>query len=96
MTQVLIFSIFGLILSVCILMQAIIKLSDRVDYSWVLPLVISSILLFFSFTNMIIMVDEVNSPHAEDVISGKASYIESYHVINNDTIKTYKIVWNKK
>ena len=96
MTQVLIFSIFGLFLSVCLWIQAMIKLIDRDGYSWVLVLVISSIFLIFSFTSMIIMVDEVNSPHADDVVNGKASYIESYHVINNDTIKTYKIVWNKK
>ena len=97
MIQVFIFSIFGLILSVCLLMQAIIKLSDKdSSYAWVIPIVISSIFLIFSFTNVIVMSEEINSPHAEDVISGKASYVESYHVINNDTIKTYKIVWNKK
>lgn len=97
MTQVLTFSIFGLLLSVCLLIQAIIKLCDYDDsYAWTFPVVISSILLIFSFANVIVMAEEVNSPHAEDVISGKASYVESYHVTNNDTIKTYKIVWNKK
>lgn len=61
MTQVLIFSIFGLILSVCLLMQAIIKLSDKDNsYAWVIPIVISSILLIFSFVNVIIMSEEVN------------------------------------
>lgn len=78
-------------------MQAIFKLIDgNYSYTWVFPIVISSIFLILSFANVIIVSEEVNSPHAEDVISGKASYIESYHVINNDTIKTYKIVWNKK
>lgn len=97
MTQVLVFSIFGLILSVCLLIQAIIKLSDKDDsYSWAFPVVISSILLIFSFANVITMSEEVNSPHTEDVISGKAYYTESYHVINNDTIKTYRIIWKRK
>ena len=96
MIQVLIFSIIGLILSASLLFQSIIKLSNLENYSWVLPLVISSILLIFSFTNMIIVGDEVNSPHDEDVVKGNAIYQENYHVINNDTIKTYDIVWKRK
>lgn len=96
MTQVLIFSIIGLVLSASLLIQAIIKLSNRGDYSWALPLVMSSILLIFSFTNVVIMSGEVDRPQEDDVISGKASYVESYHVINNDTIKTYTIIWKQK
>ena len=103
MIQVLIFSILGLFLSACLLIQAMVKLSDKTviltdkkdSYSWVFPIVVSSILLIFSFINTIIVSEEVNSPHEVDVVNGKASYVESYHVINNDTIKTYKIVWDK-
>jgi predicted Co/Zn/Cd cation transporter (cation efflux family) len=97
MVQVLVFSIFGVILSACLLIQAIIKLLDGGNsYSWGLPVVISSIFLIFSFANMIIVSDEVNSPHAEDVIKGDAFYQESYHIVKGDTIKTYQIVWDKK
>lgn len=96
MIQVLIFSIIGLILSASLLIQSIIKLSDRESYSWASPLVISSILFIFSFTNIIIVSDEVNSPHDVDVVKGNAIYQENYHVINNDTIKTYTILWRQK
>ena len=96
MIQVLIFSIIGLILSASLLIQSIIKLLDRENYSWELPLVLSSILLIFSFTNIIIVSDEVNSPHDVDVVKGNAIYQENYHVINNDTIKTYTILWRQK
>ena len=97
MEQVLVFSIIGIILSACLLCQALFKLSDKCNsYSWVFPIVTSSIFLIFSFTNMIIVSEDVDSPHAEDVINGNAFYQESYHIVKNDTIKTYQIVWDKK
>jgi hypothetical protein len=56
----------------------------------------SIILYRVTYFGGILMSKEINSPHIEDVISGNASYVESYYVINNDTIKTYKIVWKQK
>ena len=35
-------------------------------------------------------------PTKRDVLKGKAVYQETIHVTNNDTIKTYEIVWKQK
>jgi hypothetical protein len=96
MEQVLVLTIIGFILSVLIFIQSAIQLSYKEGYSWVVPLTISSILIITSFINLIIMADAVASPNTENVIAGDAVYQESYHIVKGDTIKTYKIVWDKK
>ena len=35
-------------------------------------------------------------PTEEDVLNGKAEYIETLHITNGDTIKTYKREWKAK
>lgn len=35
-------------------------------------------------------------PTKKDVLDGKAIYQETIHITNNDTIKTYEIVWKQK
>lgn len=35
-------------------------------------------------------------PTKQDVLDGKAVYQESLHIKDNDTIKTYNIVWKQK
>lgn len=96
MVQVLVLTIIGFILSVLIFIQSAVQLSSKEGYSWALPLTISSILIITSFINLIITADEVASPNTENVIAGDAVYQESYHIVKGDTIKTYKIVWDKK
>ena len=96
MVTVLIFTIIGLFIGMALVIQSGIKLTDKCDYSWAFPLVLSAILIITTFTNLVIVGDETSSPHVEDVIKGNAVYQENYHIINNDTIKTYTIVWNKK
>ena len=41
-----------------------------------------------------VMVSE--TPRTQDVLNGKAHYVEVYHIYGNDTIKTYDIDWNQK
>lgn len=96
MEQVLVLTIIGFILSVFLLIQSAIQVSCKEGYSWVFPLTISSILIITSFINLIITAGDVSSPKTENVIAGDAFYQESYHIVKGDTIKTYKIVWDKK
>ena len=35
-------------------------------------------------------------PTKKDVLDGKAIYQETIYITNNDTIKTYEIVWKQK
>lgn len=35
-------------------------------------------------------------PTEEDVLNGKAEYIETLHIANGDTIKTYKREWKRR
>ena len=39
---------------------------------------------------------EINKQLFEDVLDSKAVYQENIHIIDNDTIKTYEIVWKQK
>lgn len=44
-----------------------------------------------------LIVDNKNpEPTKQDVLDGKAVYQENVHIRNNDTIKTYDIVWKQK
>lgn len=96
MEQVLVLTIIGFVLSIFILIQSAIQVADKEGYSWVLPLTISSILIITGFINLVITSGEVSSPKIEDVIAGDAVYQESYHIVKDDTINTYQIVWDKK
>ena len=49
--------------------------------------------VFFLFCGAC-MVSE--TPRTQDVLNGKAHYVEVYHTYGNDTIKTYEIDWNQK
>ena len=35
-------------------------------------------------------------PREKDVLDGKAIYQETIHITDNDTIKTYKIIWKNE
>ena len=44
----------------------------------------------------VIIITDKSVPTKQDVFDGKAVYQETIHITNNDTIKTYKIVWKQK
>lgn len=51
--------------------------------------------VMFVFPGIIIITDK-DVPTKQDVFNGKAYYQETIHITNNDTIKTYEIVWKQK
>jgi hypothetical protein len=55
------------------------------------------ILLGIMFTSPgVVIITDKPIPTKQDVLDGKAIYQESIHIRNNDTIKTYEIVWKQK
>lgn len=48
--------------------------------------------IVFIVPGLLIITDE-SKPTKQDVLDGKAVYQEIITIINNDTIKTYEIVW---
>ena len=62
---------------------------DNLWFVWVLAGTIILVSLF-------ILDQKAKIPTENDVLKGKAIYQETIHITNNDTIKTYKIVWKPK
>lgn len=48
----------------------------------------------FIFVGMSALIEPI--PTKQDVLDGKAVYQENIHIRDNDTIKTYEIVWKQK
>ncbi len=51
--------------------------------------------IMFSSSGVVIITDKP-VPTKQDVLNGKVIYQESIHIRDNDTIKTYEIVWKQK
>lgn len=51
--------------------------------------------IIFTFPCAIIITDNP-IPTKQDVLDNKAVYQENVHIRNNDTIKTYEILWKQK
>ena len=52
--------------------------------------------LFYILGSMFIGFMGKTAPTKQDVLDGKAYYQETQVITNNDTIKTYDIVWKQK
>ena len=85
------------ILSLVLLVIAIVSIVYYIVNSYIHPWL--SLIAFIIFVPSLIiglgLYQPVN-PTKQDVIDGKAVYQESIHIRNNDTIKTYDIVWKQK
>lgn len=51
--------------------------------------------IIVAFPGVSTIIDE-GVPTKRDVLDGKAIYQETIYITNNDTIKTYEIVWKQK
>ena len=52
------------------------------------------VLALLAIPGIICIVNDVNPiPTESDVFNGTAEYVETIHITNGDTVKTYKIEW---
>ena len=86
-------TILSLVLLVIAIASIIYYIINSYSHPWL------SLIAFIIFVPSLIiglgLYQPVN-PTKQDVIDGKAVYQESIHIRNNDTIKTYDIVWKQK
>lgn len=81
----------GIILIISGISLFLATLSFDRDIFGVIAFSIISLLIFIG-TSILIN----RKPTEDDILKDKATYQETLHIINNDTIKTYKIVWKEK
>jgi len=63
------------------------EFEDSLGIFGVLLIVISVIIAFYQFSTTL---------NEKDILTGEAIYQEDLHIIDNDTIKTYEIIWKQK
>lgn len=76
--------ILGIILLICGIIQLI-----KVNSNFLIGIFSGAVLIVLGLFVTL-------EPTKQDVLDGKAVYQETIHITNNDTIKTYKIVWKQK
>ena len=85
------------ILSLVLLVIAIASITYYIINSYNHPWL--SLIVFIIFVPSLIIglgLYQPVHPTKQDVLDGKAVYQESIHIRDNDTIKTYEIVWKQK
>lgn len=82
--------VFNLILVIVFAGVSVIEIAKHVDEDYGTPFT----LIFFilaAFACLISILDKATKPKDSDVLNGRAEYIETIHISNGDTTKTYHI-----
>lgn len=82
--------VFNLILVIVFLAVSVIEIAKHVDEGYSTPFT----LIFFIiavFACIISILRMTTSPKDSDVLNGTAEYVETIHISNGDTTKTYHI-----
>ena len=89
-------SFLTLFLSFGGLLHAIFYLINAQKTEWTVHIIFWAIVLVGSFASTIASSEIMKEPTNDDVVKEKAVYQENLHIMGNDTIRTYTIVWKKQ